>query len=232
MPPVWRRWFQTLFARVGGSPDTVFASVASPTFTGTPSAPTAAVGTASTQLATTAFVLGQAASSAPAMDGSAAVGASTRYARSDHVHPTDTSRAPLASPAFTGTPTAPTPTAGDSSTKIATTAFLAPPAWTAPTLLNSWVNYGAGGYSDAGYYKDAAGTVRLQGAIKSGTIGASVFTLPAGSRPLAAQAYAVPTGAGLATYGAVTVAADGTVTVTVGSNALVHLAGVSFRAEQ
>jgi hypothetical protein len=94
------------------------------------------------------------------------------------------------------------------------------------------VNYGAGGYSDAGYYKDAAGTVRLQGAIKSGTIGASVFTLPAGSRPLAAQAYAVPTGAGLATYGAVTVAADGTVTVTVGSNALVHLAGVSFRAEQ
>lgn len=33
-------------------------------------------------------------------------------------------KAPLASPAFTGTPTAPTPTAGDSSTKIATTAFV------------------------------------------------------------------------------------------------------------
>ncbi|HEY5024715.1 MAG TPA: hypothetical protein VII76_07045 [Acidimicrobiales bacterium] len=33
--------------------------------------------------------------------------------------------APLASPAFTGTPTAPTPTAGDSSTKLATTAFVA-----------------------------------------------------------------------------------------------------------
>ena len=32
--------------------------------------------------------------------------------------------APLASPAFTGTPTAPTPTAGDSSTKVATTAFV------------------------------------------------------------------------------------------------------------
>ena len=32
--------------------------------------------------------------------------------------------APLASPAFTGTPTAPTPTAGDDSTKVATTAFV------------------------------------------------------------------------------------------------------------
>lgn len=33
--------------------------------------------------------------------------------------------APLASPAFTGTPTAPTPSSGDSTTKIATTAFVA-----------------------------------------------------------------------------------------------------------
>jgi len=32
--------------------------------------------------------------------------------------------APLASPALTGTPTAPTPTLGDDSTKIATTAFV------------------------------------------------------------------------------------------------------------
>ena len=36
-----------------------------------------------------------------------------------------TGKADLASPAFTGTPTAPTPTAGDSSTKVATTAFVA-----------------------------------------------------------------------------------------------------------
>ena len=33
-------------------------------------------------------------------------------------------KAPLASPAFTGTPTAPTPTSGDDSTKVATTAFV------------------------------------------------------------------------------------------------------------
>jgi hypothetical protein len=61
----------------------------------------------------------------PAMNGAGAAGSATLLSKADHVHPTDTTRAPLNSPAFTGTPTAPTPTpAGDSSTKIATTAFV------------------------------------------------------------------------------------------------------------
>jgi hypothetical protein len=60
----------------------------------------------------------------PVMDGVAAPGVSALYARGDHVHPTDTSRAPLASPAFSGTPTAPTPTTADNTTKLATTAFV------------------------------------------------------------------------------------------------------------
>jgi ribonuclease HI len=81
---------------------------ASPTFTGVPAAPTAAVDTNTTQLATTAFVVGQAAAATSPMDGTATVGTSLRYARQDHVHPTDTSRAPLASPTFTGIPAAPT----------------------------------------------------------------------------------------------------------------------------
>lgn len=42
-------------------------------------------------------------STAPVMDGVAAVGTETTTARGDHVHPTDTSRAPIASPSFTGT---------------------------------------------------------------------------------------------------------------------------------
>jgi VCBS repeat-containing protein len=58
------------------------------------------------------------------MNGAAAVGTATRYARADHVHPTDTSRAPLASPALTGTPTAPTAGNGTNTTQIATTAFV------------------------------------------------------------------------------------------------------------
>ena len=42
--------------------------------------------------------------STPAMDGTGAAGSSTNWSKGDHVHPSDTSRAPLASPALTGTP--------------------------------------------------------------------------------------------------------------------------------
>jgi hypothetical protein len=61
---------------------------------------------------------------APGMDGTAAAGVATTVSRSDHVHPTDTSRAPLASPALTGTPTVPTAAAGTSTTQTASTAFV------------------------------------------------------------------------------------------------------------
>lgn len=65
-----------------------------------------------------------ASTSTPLMDGTAAVGTQTAFARGDHRHPTDTSRAPLASPALTGTPTAPTAVAGTNTTQIATTAYV------------------------------------------------------------------------------------------------------------
>lgn len=69
----------------------------------------------------------------PIMDGTATVGAETTYARGNHIHPTDTSRAPTASPTFTGTVTmtgatsvlVPTATpATDNTTKVASTAFV------------------------------------------------------------------------------------------------------------
>jgi hypothetical protein len=109
------------------------AGLASPAFTGIPTAPTAAAGTNTMQLATTAFVYSVASAIATAyenivgnikMDGVAAIGALNTSARGDHVHPTDTSRAPIASPALTGTPTAPTATAGTNTTQVATTAFV------------------------------------------------------------------------------------------------------------
>ena len=65
-----------------------------------------------------------AATATPVMDGTAAVGTSKKYAREDHVHPKDTSKANLASPTFTGTPKAPTAAAGTKTTQIATTAFV------------------------------------------------------------------------------------------------------------
>lgn len=63
-------------------------------------------------------------STTPKMDGTAAVGTETAFARGDHVHPKDTSKANLASPTFTGTPKAPTAAAGTNTTQIATTAFV------------------------------------------------------------------------------------------------------------
>jgi hypothetical protein len=100
------------------------ANIASPSLTGTPLSTTAAADTNTTQIATTAFVVGQAGSATPLVNGTAAVGTSLRYARQDHVHGTDTTRAPLASPTFTGVPAAPTATAGTNTTQIATTAFV------------------------------------------------------------------------------------------------------------
>lgn len=64
-------------------------------------------------------------SQTPSMDGTASTGTSKRFAAEDHVHPTDTSLAPKASPAFTGTPTAPTAATGTTTTQLATTEFVA-----------------------------------------------------------------------------------------------------------
>lgn len=70
--------------------------------------PTQSANNNSTNAASTAFVCGQAGTGTPVMDGSATVGTSLLFARQDHVHATDTACAPIASPTFTGTVTAPT----------------------------------------------------------------------------------------------------------------------------
>lgn len=64
-------------------------TLASPTLTGTPATPTAAADTNTTQVASTAFVIGQAGSGAPGAlsDGSAITGTSRKYSREDHRHP-------------------------------------------------------------------------------------------------------------------------------------------------
>ena len=105
-----------------GTGNTVLS--ASPTFTGAPLSTTAAVDTNTTQIATTAYVVAQASSTTPVVNGTAAVGTSLRYARGDHVHPTDTTRAPLSSPGLTGTPTAPTAAVDTNTTQLATTAYV------------------------------------------------------------------------------------------------------------
>jgi hypothetical protein len=117
---------------VTGAINMSYAPLASPIFTGVPVAPNPTAGTNTTQLATTAFVgtaLANAAvpapsSSTPGMDGVGAAGSATVYSRGDHVHPSDTTKAPLVSPALSGTPTAPTASVGTNTTQVATTAFV------------------------------------------------------------------------------------------------------------
>lgn len=53
--------------------------------------------------------LPQPSNTAPGMDGTAAAGVAATYSRSDHIHPTDSTRAPINSPSFTGQPMTPTP---------------------------------------------------------------------------------------------------------------------------
>lgn len=112
--------------------EALLAPKASPTFTGAPLAPTAAVDTATTQLATTAFVVNQAYAklASPALTGTptaptAAPGtATTQLATTNFVTTADNLKAPLDSPVLTGVPVAPTATYSDSSTQLATTAFV------------------------------------------------------------------------------------------------------------
>lgn len=97
---------------------------------------------------------------------------------------------------------------------------------TAPTLSNSWVDYG-GAFEGAGYYKDSDGTVYLQGLIKDGTAtnGTVLFTLPSGYRPSRRLAFAV---ASNNTVARVDVFANGEVQIISGSNTWLSLTGISF----
>jgi hypothetical protein len=61
----------------------------------------------------------------PLMDGVGNAGASIYFSRGDHVHPSDTSRAPVNSPQFTGDPQVPTAAPGDNDNSAASTAFVA-----------------------------------------------------------------------------------------------------------
>lgn len=140
----------TLRVIAGGG---VFAKLASPALTGTPTAPTAAAGTNTTQVATTAFVqaaltgMGAGdmlkatydANNDGVVDQAASVpwggvtGKPATFTPAAHNHPIADvtglqaaldAKAPLASPALTGNPTAPTQAQADDSTKLATTAYV------------------------------------------------------------------------------------------------------------
>lgn len=104
------------------------------------------------------------------------------------------------------------------------------PDFVAPTLLNSWVNYGSG-YSTAGYYKDKESVVHLKGFITGGTTttNTSLFFIPVGYRPAETRVFTVASGNG--TFGRVDVTPLGEIRFISGLNTNLSLDGISFRAE-
>ncbi|HBB3893663.1 TPA: phage tail protein [Escherichia coli] len=106
------------------------APIESPSLTGTPTAPTAAQGTNSTQIANTAFVKAAITALINGAPGTldtlkeiaAAINNDPNY--STTINNALALKAPLASPALTGVPTAPTAAQGTNNTQIATTAYV------------------------------------------------------------------------------------------------------------
>jgi hypothetical protein len=155
-----------------------------PTFTGTPVAPTAAVNTNTTQVATTQFVLGQVGTASPLVNGTVAVGTSYLYSRQDHVHPIDATRAPLVSPIFTGAPAAPTATVGTNTTQLATTAFVATTVAnlvnTAPATLDTLNELATALGNDANFSTTMTNQLALKAPLASpiftGTVTAPAFS--------------------------------------------------------
>lgn len=149
-------------------PDTSdFAELDSPTFIGTPSAPTQADGSNSTALATTAFVKNQnyAALDSPDFTGSPTAPtpssgsddtsiATTEFVKDQGYLPASSAAstyAPIANPVFTGDPKAPTPSTSDSDTTIATTAFVKAAIAANVTLLGVEIFDASGTFTKATY---------------------------------------------------------------------------------
>lgn len=98
------------------------APLASPAFTGIPTAP--APGNTTAQIATVTHLSNSISTQAAATETAYKSYTDTAIVtQSNAINVLLAAKAALASPTFTGTPTAPTPSTGDNSTKIATTAF-------------------------------------------------------------------------------------------------------------
>jgi hypothetical protein len=105
-----------------GTGAAVFAG--SPTLTGAPLAPTATFGDNTTQIATTAFVQAAVSGSVAGVSSFNTRTGAVTLTSGDVTTALTFTPANTASPALTGTPTAPTATGGTNTTQIATTAFV------------------------------------------------------------------------------------------------------------
>ena len=125
----------------------------------------------------------------------------------------------MATQTFKGRNTAGTGSPEDLSIATAQTmlGLVAPDSgWTAPSLLNSWVNYDTSFAPAVGYRKTSDNLVVIRGLVKNGAIGNAVFNLPSGYRPSGGSLLfsTISNGA----VGRVDVQATGDVVAVAGSN--------------
>lgn len=158
------------------------AALASPTFTGTPAAPTAAGGTNTTQIATTAFVAAAIAALIDSAPGAlntldelaAALGDDANFAAT--MTNALALKAALASPEFTGVPKAPTAAVDTNTTQLATTAFVIGQSYLkAATAASTYAPLASPTFT---------GTVNLAALAYSGavtTTSTGLFALPSGT---------------------------------------------------
>jgi hypothetical protein len=143
------------------------------------------------------------------MDGTATVGTSLRYARADHIHPTDTSRAPTASPSFTGTATF----AGDIT--MTGTGFLDLPAGTTAQRPGSpaagMIRYN----STLGQFE---GYTTAWGSIGGGAAGGGSDRVFQENDQTVTTDYTITSGRNASSAGPVTINSGITVTIPSGSN--------------
>jgi hypothetical protein len=148
------------------------APLASPALTGNPTAPTQSSGDNSTKIATTAYVQTQITASSPVASVAGRTGPIV-LAESDVTSLVSdlAAKAPLASPAFTGTPTAPTPSTADNSTKLATTAYVQAQGFGTGTASKSDIQQQAYTYaSDSGTANAYAVTLSPAPTIVAGSV--------------------------------------------------------------
>lgn len=106
-------------------------------------------------------------------------------------------------------------------------ASLADSGWIAVSFANSWVNWSSG--ARPCHYRKIGSFVYLKGAAASGTVNATIFTLPAGYRPAQNSVFAIRDGSG--NVQALDCNSDGTVVLEAGSNVYVTMDVIRFIAD-
>ena len=104
------------------------------------------------------------------------------------------------------------------------------PSFTAPTLLNGWVN--SPGFNPAGFYEDQNGRVWLRGAVQGGANNTPIFNLPGAASPQYAQTFSLVATNGIQQQiGFINISAAGVISISgisLAPTLLISLDGLSF----